>query len=103
VSGPDPSDDEGVSLGLAVVSGAIAAAMVFPLLWLFVRVRDIELPRALELLFSPRTADILLNSLLLMGLVTGSLSARRPARVLTVRDEPPVPGGSGRSSWRCRW
>jgi len=90
VSGPDQSDDEGGSLGLAVVSGAIAAAMVFPLLWLFVRVRDVELSRALELLFSPRTVDILLNSLLLMGLVTGfSVLLGVPLAYLTVRTNLP--------------
>ena len=88
--GHDRSDDKGVSPGLAVVSGAIAAAMVFPLLWLFVRVRDVELPRALELLFSPRTADILLNSLLLMGLVTGfSVLLGVPLAYLTVRTNLP--------------
>jgi len=90
VFGPDQSDSERVSLGLAVLSGAIAAAMVFPLLWLFVRVRDVELPRALELLFSPRTLDILLNSLLLMGLVTGfSILLGVPLAYLTVRTNLP--------------
>jgi len=90
VSGPDQSGDEGGSLGLAVVSGAIAAAMVFPLLWLFVRVRGVELSRALELLFSPRTVDILLNSLLLMGLVTGfSILLGVPLAYLTVRTNLP--------------
>ena len=88
--GHDQSDSERGSLGLAVVSGAIAAAMVFPLLWLFVRVRDVELPRAVELLFSPRTLDILLNSLLLMGLVTGfSILLGVPLAYLTVRTNLP--------------
>jgi len=90
VFGHDQSDSERGSLGLAVVSGAIAAAMVFPLLWLFVRVRDVELPRAVELLFSPRTLDILLNSLLLMGLVTGfSILLGVPLAYLTVRTNLP--------------
>ena len=79
-----------VPVGLSLVSGAIAAAMVFPLLWLFIRVQDVELARALELTTSPETLDILLNSLLLMGLVTGfSILLGVPLAYLTVRTNLP--------------
>ena len=79
-----------VPVGLSLVSGAIAAAMVFPLLWLFIRVQDVELARALELTASPETLDILLNSLLLMGLVTGfSILLGVPLAYLTVRTNLP--------------
>jgi len=79
-----------VPVGLSLVSGAIAAAMVFPLLWLFIRVQDVELARALELTTSPETFDILLNSLLLMGLVTGfSILLGVPLAYLTVRTNLP--------------
>jgi iron(III) transport system permease protein len=79
-----------VPVGLSLVSGAIAAAMVFPLLWLFIRVQDVELARALELTASLETLDILLNSLLLMGLVTGfSILLGVPLAYLTVRTNLP--------------
>lgn len=79
-----------VPVGLSLVSGAIAAAMVFPLLWLCIRVQDVELARALELTTSPETLDILLNSLLLMGLVTGfSILLGVPLAYLTVRTNLP--------------
>jgi iron(III) transport system permease protein len=84
------STDEGVPLGLALLSGAIAAAMVFPLLWLLVEARTVEYPRAMDLLFSSETLDILVNSLLLMGLVTGfSVLLGVPLAYLTVRTNLP--------------
>jgi iron(III) transport system permease protein len=77
-------------LGLTLVSGAIAAAMVFPLLWLFVKAAGVDIGRARELTFRAETLDILTNSLLLMGLVTAfSILLGVPLAYLTVRTDLP--------------
>jgi len=77
-------------LGLALVSGAIAAAMVFPLLWLFLEASTVDPSRALELTLRPETFDILTNSLLLTGLATGSsILLGVPLAYLTVRTNLP--------------
>jgi iron(III) transport system permease protein len=87
----ETGDDDGhLPLGLTLVSGAIAAAMVFPLLWLFFEATTVDLTRARELTFRPETLDILTNSLLLMGLVTGfSILLGVPLAYLTVRTNLP--------------
>jgi len=82
--------EEEFPLGLALVSGAIAAALVFPLLWLFIEVSTIETGRAWELVFSAGTAKVLVNSLLLMGGVTlCSILLGVPLAYLTVRTDLP--------------
>jgi iron(III) transport system permease protein len=84
----EESDDR--PLGLTLLAGAIAAAMVFPLTWLFIRASTVEPGRARELMFSVETFDILLNSLLLTGLVTAfSILLGVPLAYLTVRTNLP--------------
>jgi iron(III) transport system permease protein len=78
------------SVGLTLLSGAIATALVFPLLWLVIEAARVEPGRASELLFSVGTLDILINSLLLMGGVTaGSILLGVPLAYLTVRTDLP--------------
>ncbi|WP_049984060.1 iron ABC transporter permease [Halorubrum sp. BV1] len=85
------TDGEGqLPLGLTLVCAAIAATLVFPLAWLVIEATTVERDRALDLLFSPNTADILLNSLLLMGGVTAfSIVLGVPLAYLTVRTDLP--------------
>jgi len=77
-------------VGLTLLSGAIAVALVFPLLWLLIEAGTVDPVRARELLFSPGTLDVLFNSLLLMGGVTGgSILLGVPLAYLTVRTDLP--------------
>jgi iron(III) transport system permease protein len=77
-------------LGITLVSGAIAAAMVFPLTWLFLEAVTVEPGRARSLLFRSEAREILVNSLLLMGLVTVfSIMLGVPLAYLTVRTNLP--------------
>jgi iron(III) transport system permease protein len=86
----EADDDTGLPLGLTLVSGAIAAAMVFPLLWLFLEAGSVDISRAMDLTFRAETLDILTNSLLLMGLSTGfSILLGVPLAYLTVRTDLP--------------
>ncbi|MEF8937243.1 MAG: iron ABC transporter permease [Halovenus sp.] len=84
------TEDEQLPVGLTLLAGAVAAAMVFPLTWLFVKAWTVDLGRARELMFSAETLDILVNSLLLMSLVTVfSILIGVPLAYLTVRTNLP--------------
>jgi iron(III) transport system permease protein len=77
-------------VGLALLCGGIAAALVFPLLWLFIEAASIDVIRARELLFRPQTREVVTNSLLLMTGVTGfSILLGVPLAYLTVRTDLP--------------
>ncbi|TKR24454.1 ABC transporter permease [Natronomonas salsuginis] len=84
------SSTRSLPLGLTLLSGLIAVALVFPLAWLFIEVAAVEPTRARGLVFSAGTADVLVNSLLLMGGVTaGSVLLGVPLAYLTVRTDLP--------------
>jgi iron(III) transport system permease protein len=84
------ASEEGLPVGLTLLSGAIAVALVFPLLWLVIEAARVEPDRASDLLFSAGTLDILLNSLLLMaGVTAGSMLLGVPLSYLTVRTDLP--------------
>jgi iron(III) transport system permease protein len=86
----DRTPIERSSAGLVLVSGAIAVALAFPLLWLLIEAATVDPDRARELLFSVGTLDVLLNSFLLMGGVTGfSILIGVPLAYLTVRTDLP--------------
>jgi ABC-type Fe3+ transport system, permease component len=83
-------DEEGVSLALVLLSGAIAAAVLSPLLWLFWRANEVPLADAVFLLTSSTATEVLSNSLLLVALVTGaSIVLGVPLAVLTVQTDLP--------------
>jgi iron(III) transport system permease protein len=78
------------SSGLAVLCGAIALIVLFPLSWLFIRAVSVDPARSWELLLSSGTLDVFLNSLLLMGGVTlFSILIGVPLAYLTVRTNLP--------------
>ncbi|WP_254840604.1 ABC transporter permease [Natronomonas marina] len=82
-------------LALTLLSGAVAAALVFPLTWVVMRASTVPPDRASGLLFNDRTVEIFLNSLLLMVSVTVlSVLLAVPLAVLTVRTDLP-----GRRFW----
>ena len=82
-------------LGLTLLSGAVAAALVFPLSWIVVRAASVDAARATSIVLRHRTVEIALNSLLLMVAVTVlSVLLAVPLAVLTVRTDLP-----GRRFW----
>ena len=82
-------------LALTLLSGAVAAALVFPLTWVVVRAATVEPARAVELLAADRTVRVFLNSLVLMVSATVlSVLLGVPLAVLTVRTDLP-----GRRFW----
>lgn len=83
--------DREFPLGLTLLTGAIAAVLVFPLSWLVIEAITVDTGRASDLLFSTRTADILSNSLLLMaGVTAGSILVGVPLAYLTTRTNIPL-------------
>jgi iron(III) transport system permease protein len=78
------------SLILAALAGTVAACVILPLTWLFLEAATIDPERAWSLLFRQATLDIVLNSLLLMALVTGfSILLGVPLAYLTTRTDLP--------------
>jgi iron(III) transport system permease protein len=78
------------SLVLAGLAGIVAACVILPLSWLFLEAATIDPERAWSLLFRQATLDIVLNSLLLMALVTGfSILLGVPLAYLTTRTDLP--------------
>lgn len=79
-------------LSLTLLSGAIAAALVFPLTWIVLRALSVDSGRAANILFRYRTVEIAANSLFLMASVTVlSVAIGVPLAVLTVRTDLPFP------------
>lgn len=75
--------------GLTLLAVVVAVALVAPLGWLFVEVFDLG-PRALGLAVDPRTIEILLRSVALVGVVTaGSVLVGVPIALLTARTDLP--------------
>jgi len=80
--------DDDVSTPLILLSGAIAAAVLSPLLWLLLRAGEVPLDEALSLLGT--STDVFANSLALVGVVTtASVVLGVPLAVLTVQTDIP--------------
>ncbi|WP_255196130.1 ABC transporter permease [Halorarius litoreus] len=76
------------SLPLVLVAGAIAAAVVSPLLWVVASALDAT--DALDLLSSPTTIEVFVNSaFLVVGVTAFSIAIGVPAAYLTVRTDLP--------------
>ncbi len=83
-------DEEGVSLSLVLLSAAVAAAVLSPLLWLLARANQVPIVDAVALLSSPTATGVLRNSLALVALVTtASVVLGVPLAVLTVQTDMP--------------
>jgi iron(III) transport system permease protein len=79
-----------VSGSVTFAAYAIAVLVLSPLVWLFLRASEIELGAAIELLTLPTTAQVTVNTLLLVaGVTTGSLLLGVPLAVLTVQTDLP--------------
>lgn len=83
-------EDRPVSWGVALLAGAVAILVAFPLAWLVIAVGDLEVNRALELLLGARSRSVLWNSLqLVIGVTAGSVFIGVPLAILTVRTDLP--------------
>ncbi|SFR69381.1 ABC transporter permease [Halogeometricum limi] len=86
--GPDESSD--APLGLTLASGAVAAAVVLPVLWLVKTSLDVGLTEALSLLARPTTLEVFVNSTVLVAVTTAACVALGvPLAYLTVRTDLP--------------
>ncbi|WP_327052028.1 ABC transporter permease [Halomicrococcus gelatinilyticus] len=84
------TDGSELPLGLVLLAGAVSAAVLLPLLWLVGMAGNVGQARALDLLTSARTIQVLLNSALLVVGVTGaSILLAVPLAYLTVRTDVP--------------
>jgi len=81
------------TLSLTLLSGAIAALVLSPVVWILVEAATVDLRSALDLVTSE--VDVLVNSLLLVGVVTAaSVVLGLPMAVLTSQTDLP-----GRRLW----
>jgi iron(III) transport system permease protein len=75
---------------LVVVALAIALVLLSPVVWVLLRAIEVDPARAAALLTSARTVGVVVNSLLLVGVVTGaSIAVGVPLAVLTVQTDLP--------------
>lgn len=76
--------------GLTLVSAALAAAVLSPVLWLVLRAMDVGTEKAIDLLTHASSIEILLNSLgLVVAVTAGSVALGVSLAVLTVRTDLP--------------
>jgi iron(III) transport system permease protein len=77
-------------LPTTIASGAVAAAVLLPLLWLLRRALDVGLAEAVDISTRPTTVEVFLNSAALVVAVTGaSICIGVPLAVLTARSDLP--------------
>lgn len=81
---------DGLPLGLTLLAGAIALAMLAPLAWIVRRVLQVDVDYAISILERPTTMEILLTSLgLVAAVTTASILLGVPLAFLTVRTNLP--------------
>ncbi|PGF18012.1 iron ABC transporter permease [Natrinema sp. CBA1119] len=90
VSRFDQGETDGYPTGLTLLSGAIAAVVLSPIVWIVMRVLQVDTDYALSIVARPMTVEILLTSLGLVAAVTGaSICIGVPLAFLTVRTDLP--------------
>ncbi|MFT4923376.1 MAG: iron(III) transport system permease protein [Haloarculaceae archaeon] len=86
---PDAGTDSR-PLGLTLLAGAVAAVVALPLTWLVVMAVGIDPNSAIETLLRPKTLQVVVNSVLMVVLVTGfSVLLGVPLAYLTARTDLP--------------
>ncbi len=77
---------------IAAISAVFAFLIISPMFWLVWQATTVEFERAARLMFSSATAEITINSLVLMGTVTVlSILVGVPLALLTTRTDLPYP------------
>ncbi len=85
----DGADEPGAAV--SALAGAVAAAVLSPLVWLVLQASTVGLAEARALVASPTTVEVLGNSLLLVAVVTAaSVALGVPLAVLTVHADLPL-------------
>jgi len=85
-------EDGALPVGLTLLAGAIAAAVLSPLVW--VVANALEADGAVSLLTAPTTVEVFINSsVLVAGVTLGSLVVGVPTAFLTVRTDLPFKRG----------
>ena len=83
-------DGDSPPIGLTLLGGGIAVAVLSPILWIFLRAADVGASRAASLLVRPSMVEILVNSVALVTTVTlASVLLGVPMAVLTVETDLP--------------
>jgi iron(III) transport system permease protein len=83
--------EEPLPLGVTLIAGGVAAAVVLPLTWLVVQALGVGQERALSLLLRAETVQVAVNSFLLVAVVSGaSILLAVPLAFLTVRTDLPA-------------
>ncbi len=86
----DEESDSELPLGLTLLAAAVAAVIVVPFLWIGFVALTVDPERAISIVFRSRTLEVLLNTLLLITLVTAfSVLIGVPLAVLTVLTDLP--------------
>jgi iron(III) transport system permease protein len=79
---------------LALASGAVAALVLSPVLWILLRAAEIGAVEGLSILTRPSAVQVLVNSVVLVGAVTlASVALGVPLAVLTTRTDLPFRRG----------
>jgi iron(III) transport system permease protein len=90
--GEPAAESDQLPVGLTLLAGAIAAAVVMPLAWLVVTATGLDPESTLDTLLRPQTLQIVVNSVLMVVLVTAiSIGIAVPLAYLTVRTDLPFP------------
>lgn len=85
----EPTDDE-PSLGLTLLSSAVATAVIVPVCWLLITALGIDVDSALTTLLRPATLQVVINSAVMLSFVTVlSVVIAVPLAYLTVRTDLP--------------
>ncbi len=86
------AESDRLPLGLTLLAGSVAAAVALPLAWLVVTAAGLDPDSALETLVRPETLQVVINSVVMVTLVTGvSVLLAVPLAYLTVRTDLPFP------------
>lgn len=84
------AEDDGYPVGLTLLSGVIAVAMLSPIVWIVFRVLQVDIDYALPVVTRPSTVEMLFTSLGLVVAVTGaSICLGVPLAFLTARTDLP--------------
>jgi len=99
----DRGETDGYPTGLTLLSGAIAAVVLSPIVWIVMRVLQVDTDYALSIVARPMTVEILLTSLGLVAAVTGASICIGVPLAFLPSARISRSGGSGPSPSPCRW
>lgn len=82
--------DDQLPIGLTLLAAAVATAIIVPVCWLIITALGINLDTALSTLLRPKTLQVIVNSAIMVSMVTAvSVAIAVPLAYLTVRTNLP--------------